>query len=375
MPSLPDFKLETYFSKWEFNVKYNMCASDMESIPMQELLSMATDEDKKAWQNLHLGYTETYGLPKLRQAIANTYNSLKSNHILTFAGAEEGIYIAMKCILNNKDHAIVINPNYQSSETLPDSICDISGVSLDPKNDWNLDINEIESAIKSNTKLISINFPNNPTGKLISRKKLNDLIILAKKNDIYIFSDEIYRLMERDESKRLPQISDIYEKGLSLNAMSKSYGMPGSRIGWIASKDENLLSKMERMKHYLSICNSAPSEVLSLIALNQKEKILERTRRILKDNLKLLNNFFSDNSHLFQWKEPDGGCIGYPKYLGDDGVESFTKNLIKQEGVLLLPSSIYKSNFGPSTENHFRISYGRINMPKALDRLKRFIEK
>ena len=148
----------------------------------------------------------------------------------------------MKSILNNKDHAIVINPNYQSSETLPDSICEISGVSLDPKNDWNLDMNEIENAIKSNTKLISINFPNNPTGKLISRKELNDLIILAKKNDTYIFSDEIYRLMERDESKRLPQLSDIYEKGLSLNAMSKSYGMPGARIGWIASKDENLLS-------------------------------------------------------------------------------------------------------------------------------------
>ena len=95
----------------------------------------------------------------------------------------------MKSILNNKDHAIVINPNYQSSETLPDSICEISGVSLDPKNDWNLDMNEIENAIKSNTKLISINFPNNPTGKLISRKELNDLIILAKKNATYNFSD------------------------------------------------------------------------------------------------------------------------------------------------------------------------------------------
>ena len=152
MPSLPDFKLETYFSKWEFNVKFNMCASDTEAITMQELLDMASDEDKKAWQNLNLGYTETYGLPKLREAIANTYNSLESKHILTFAGAEEGIYVAMKCILNDKDHAIVITPNYQSSETLPDSICEKTGVSLDPKNNSNHDINEIESAIKSNTK-------------------------------------------------------------------------------------------------------------------------------------------------------------------------------------------------------------------------------
>ena len=128
--------------------------------------------------------------------------------------------------------------------------------------------------------------------RLISFFNLNLLfILLLQKNDIYIFSDEIYRLMERDESKRLPQLSDIYEKGLSLNAMSKSYGMPGARIGWIASKDENLLSKMERMKHYLSICNSAPSEILSLIALNQKDRILKRTRKILRDNLELLNDF------------------------------------------------------------------------------------
>ena len=125
-------------------------------------------------------------------------------------------------------------------------------------------------AIKQNTRLIAINFPHNPTGKLISKEKLNTLIEISRKHGIYLFSDEVYRLMERKEEIRLPQIADIYEKGLSLNVMSKAYGLPGLRIGWIASKDIELLDKMERMKHYLSICNSSPSELLSIIALKFK---------------------------------------------------------------------------------------------------------
>ena len=375
MSILPDFKLETFFSRWEFNVKYNMCASDMESFSMQKLIEMASQEDKKKWNNLNLGYTETYGSQELREAIAQTYDSLQSKNILTFAGAEEGIYVSMKSILKEQDHAIVITPNYQSSETIPESICDITGVSLDSKNNWHLNLNHIEKSIKSNTKLIAINFPNNPTGKLISSSKLHDLINVAKKREIYIFSDEIYRLMERDESKRLPQISDIYEKGISLNAMSKGYGMPGLRIGWIASKNEDLLKKMERIKHYLSICNSAPSEILALIALHQKEEILSRNRSILEKNLKLLNVFFAKYKETFEWNEPDGGCIGYPKYLGKDGIGNFCKKLIKEEGVLLLPSSVYKTDFGASTNNHFRIGYGRANMPKALGRVENFLNK
>ena len=180
----------------------------------------------------------------------------------------------MKCILNISDHAIVITPNYQSAETLPNSICEVTAIALDPNNNWNLDITKIKDSIKSNTRLISINFPHNPTGKIISKDELNQIVSIARENGIYLFSDEIYRLMERDKSKRLDQISDIYEKGLSLNGMSKSYGMPGIRIGWISTKDHKLLDKMEKLKHYLSICNSAPSEILTTIALNSRNKIL-----------------------------------------------------------------------------------------------------
>ena len=169
MSGLPDFKLETYFSRWEFNIKYNLCASDTEAVSLRELLSLSNNEDKKIWEDLRFGYTETYGSMKLREAIASTYDNSSHNDIITFAGAEEGLYVAMKCILNISDHAIVITPNYQSAETLPNSICEVTAIALDPNNNWNLDITKIKDSIQSNTRLISINFPHNPTGKLYQK--------------------------------------------------------------------------------------------------------------------------------------------------------------------------------------------------------------
>jgi aspartate/methionine/tyrosine aminotransferase len=366
MPVLPDFKLETFFSKWEFNAKYHMCASDMESMTLQDLLNLGTEQDKEDWNQLNFKYIETCGSPKLRSAVANSYSKLSSENILAFAGAEEGLYVAMHCILKKDDHAIIITPNYQSSETIPASICDVSGIGLEANNNWNLDVQKIKDAIRPNTRLISINFPHNPTGKVISKQTLNDLIDIVRQRGIYLFSDEVYRLMERNNNIRLPQVADLYEKGLSLNVMSKSYGLPGLRIGWIASQDLNLLHQMEKMKHYLSICNSSPSEFLAVIALQASADILSRNHKIIDDNLKLLNPFFAQNRDLFEWNEPDGGCIGYPKYLGSEGVMAFCERLIKEHGIMLLPGSIYDSANGPSPSNHFRIGYGRKAMKEGL---------
>lgn len=366
MPVLPDFKLETFFSKWEFNAKYHMCASDMESMTLQDLLNLGTEQDKEDWNQLNFKYIETCGSPKLRSAVANSYSKLSSENILAFAGAEEGLYVAMHCILKKDDHAIIITPNYQSSETIPASICDVSGIGLEANNNWNLDVQKIKDAIRPNTRLISINFPHNPTGKVISKQTLNDLIDIVRQRGIYLFSDEVYRLMERNNNIRLPQVADLYEKGLSLNVMSKSYGLPGLRIGWIASQDLDLLHQMEKMKHYLSICNSSPSEFLAVIALQASADILSRNHKIIDDNLKLLNPFFAQNRDLFEWNEPDGGCIGYPKYLGSEGVMAFCERLIKEHGIMLLPGSIYDSANGPSPSNHFRIGYGRKAMKEGL---------
>jgi aspartate/methionine/tyrosine aminotransferase len=372
---LPDFRLETFFSRWEFTARYHMCASDIESMSVQELLALANDKDRETWDSLRLGYTETFGAPALREAIAATYANIAPAELLTFAGAEEGIFAAMHCILRRDDHAIVITPNYQSAETIPGAICEVTGIALDEENNWALDPDLIRKSIRSNTRLISINFPHNPTGKIISRQCFDELIDIARQSGVYIFSDEVYRLIERDERVRLPPIADCYERGLSLNVMSKSYGLPGLRIGWIATKDKELLGKMERAKHYLSICNSAPSEVLALIALHASDRILARSRDLVAGNLELLNTFFSEYADLFDWTVPDGGCIGYPRYLGADGVENFCEQLVKTSGVLLLPASIYRSALGATPEDRFRIGYGRATTMEGLTRMREFVSR
>jgi aspartate/methionine/tyrosine aminotransferase len=370
---LPDFRLETYFSRWEFNARFNLCASDMESMSVRELHGLTGDDSPGSLDELHLGYTETFGAPELRAAIATTYDNIGDENVLTFAGAEEGIFVAMQVLLSACDHAIVVTPNYQAAETVPNSICEVTGVALEANNNWNLDLAKVESALRTNTKLISINFPHNPTGKVINPDVLEDLISLARDRNIYLFSDEVYRLLERDETRRLPQVADRYERGLSLNVMSKAYGLPGLRIGWISTRDSALLKRMEHAKHYLSICNSGPSEVLAVIALRARELILSRNRAIIQENLKLLDDFFADFPDLFEWTVPDGGCIGFPRYLGEDGVEPFCQALVEEAGVLLLPASIYRSDLTPTPGDRFRIGYGRSNMAEALMALRQFI--
>ncbi len=372
---LPDFRLETYFSRWEFSARYHMCASDMESMAVSELLELADDDGRKMWEELRLGYTETYGGPALREAIAATYENIEPNDVLVFAGAEEGIFAAMQVLLSADDHAIVVTPNYQAAETVPASICEVTGIPLDPDNDWNLDVGRLEDAIRSNTRVISFNFPHNPTGKVAHRDDFDAIIRLAAERGIYVFSDEVYRLIERHDDIRLPQAADRYERALSLNVMSKAYGLPGLRIGWIATKDRELLAAMERAKHYLSICNSAPSEVLSVIALRAREQILGRNRQLVHDNLDILNAFFADHADLFDWQVPDGGCIGYPRYKGGDGVESFCQRLVEESGVLLLPASVYQSALNDTPSDRFRIGYGRANMAEGLDVMREHIHK
>lgn len=370
---LPDFRLETYFSRWEFNARYHMCASDMESMSVQELIGLADDDDRRSWDELRLGYTETFGAPELRTAIAATYEHVNESEVLTFAGAEEGIFAAMQVLLTADDHAIVITPNYQAAETVPGSICEVSGVALAADDNWHLDLDRIRNALRENTKVISINFPHNPTGKVIEHMVFDGLIDIARERGIYIFSDEVYRLLERNDEIRLPQIADVYERGLSLNVMSKAYGLPGLRIGWITTQDKDVLSKMERAKHYLSICNSAPSEILAQIALKSREEILQRNRGLIAENLGLLGDFFADHQDLFDWHVPDGGCIAYPRYGGPDGVESFCKNLVEKAGVLLLPASVYQSALTPVPTDRFRIGYGRANTAEGLEAMRNFL--
>lgn len=368
--SMNVFKLEEYLAKYEFSAKYLLCCSDAESFDISEILSMADGEEKRLWDNLRLSYTEVQGLPILRDTVTQgLYQGLKQENILMFAGAEEGIFCALHTLIEAGDHVIILTPCYQSLLEIPKlKGAEITEIQLKEENDWRIDLNAVQNAIKSTTKCIVINFPHNPTGQVIEEQELRSLIRLCESRGIWLFSDEVYRLLGAPNEPWASPAACLYDKALSLGVMSKAFGMAGLRIGWIACQNNAMLKKIEQMKHYTSICNSAPSEVLTLIALRNKDAILERNNKIVADNLRLLDQFLIEYRHLFEWVRPQGGCVGFVKYKGQGSTPAFCERLVSKQNVLLMPASIYDYD-----SNHFRIGFGRKNMAECLEQLKEFL--
>ena len=364
------FKLEDYLGKYEFSAKYLLCCSDAESFLMSEILAMSRPQNEGgSWENLRLSYTETEGLPLLRKIVAQTlYRGLSADNILMFSGAEEGIFCALYSLIEVGDHVIVLTPCYQSLLEIPKlKTADVTEIQLKEEDEWRIDLNIIQDAIKNNTKIIVINFPHNPTGQVIEQEELEALVDLCKSKGIWLFSDEVYRLLGKPKKPWASPAVQTYDKALSLGVMSKAFGMAGLRIGWIACQDKDMLKKIKHMKYYTSICNSAPAEILSLIALHNKDKILLRNNQIVEENLKWLDKFFIGYADLFEWIRPQGGCVGFVKYKSTEHIDSFCDRLVREKSVLLLPGSVYSYD-----GNYFRIGFGRKNMPECLEELKKF---
>lgn len=365
---LPRFRLEDYLAQYEFKAPYLFCCSDAESWTQKEILDLADAEMQEAWGNLNLGYTEVPGHPLLREAIARLYPGLTAENILCFGGAEEGIFCSANVLCRAGDHAIVFTPCYQSLQDLPLSLgAEVTGIELKEKDRWLPDLDALKSAIRPNTRALLINFPHNPTGAMLPAAIEQEILNLADQHGFNIFSDEVYRLLGGGGTSWRPPLATQSPNAISLGVVSKAYGLPGLRIGWIACQDTRLLKEIEYVKYYTSICCSAPSELLSTIALRSGEKLLERNNALVNSNLKLLDHFFEKHTQHFSWVRPQGGCVGFVHYKGKTPVDTLAQELIQQQGVLIVPGSIFSA-----PGNDFRIGFGRKNMPEVLARFEAF---
>lgn len=365
---IPDFKLERYFARWEFSAPYLLCSSDIEGWRMQDLLALADPDARACWEGLTLGYTESAGLPALREAIAELYPGLDAGDVLTFAGAQEAIFVLMNALLGPGDHALVTWPGYQSlHEVARAAGAEVTLLRLREEDGWRLDLDAVRRAMQPNTRLLVINFPHNPTGAQLDRADFDALCELAEERGVFLFSDEVYRFLEYDARDRLPTAAERIARGVSLGVMSKAFGLAGLRVGWIACRDAELRRRCAAFKDYTTICNSAPSEVLSLIALRARDQVLARSRALVARNLALLDDFFARHAARFRWVRPRAGSVAFPRLLGEAPVADFARALVEREGVLLLPGGVYDF-----PGNHFRLGLGRENLPEALGRLTRF---
>lgn len=364
------FELERYFAKYEFAVKHLLSSSDCDGLAVKDLLAMADPETKSMWDDLKLGYTESSGLPLLREEISKLYNGISKDDVLLFV-PEEGIFTAMNCILDKGDHIICAYPGYQSLYEIAESLgCEVTKWQPDETNGWKFDPTFLETNIKSNTKLIIVNFPHNPTGSMPTNENFQKIIDIAKKNNVYIFSDEMYRFLELDSNDRLPAAVEVYDKAISLFGMSKTFGLAGVRIGWIITKDKKLYEEMATFKDYTTICSNAPGEILSLMALRSKDAIISNHLKRINKNLVLLDNFFKKYDALFSWVRPKAGTICFPKILFNQSSFDFCERVVKEAGIMILPSTVYGYD-----NKHFRIGFGRKNMPEALAKFEEYISK
>ncbi|MGA3057094.1 MAG: aminotransferase class I/II-fold pyridoxal phosphate-dependent enzyme [Candidatus Limnocylindrales bacterium] len=365
---LQDFALERFFARWEFSAELLLCASDVEGWPMRDLLHLADEDGLRRWRELRLGYTESSGDPALRMEIAGLYEHLTADDVLVFAGAEEADFALHNVLLGPGDHTIVVRPAYQSlAEVARAAGAEVSRVELRPENGWRLDVSEVRAALRPNTRLIVVNEPHNPTGSLSDRMTFDRLVELAAESGARLIVDEVYRFLELDPADLLPAGADALETGVSIGVMSKSFGLAGLRIGWVATRDRALLARLAAFKDYTTICGSAPSEVLALIALRARDRVLARNRAIVAANLPLLDAFFERWAGTFEWVRPRGGSIGFPRLLADVPIDRFAEDLVRETGVLLLPGTVFAD-----TGNRFRIGFGRTNLPAAVERLEAY---
>ena len=360
---LHDFQVERYFAKYEFSAKYLLSSSDCDGFSLKYVLDLASDSEQEQWDSLKLGYTETRGSEPLRQAIQQHYQHVQLDEILVSSPGEAN-FIFMNVLLNAGDHVICMSPMYQSLyQVAKDLGCDLSfWQPTIAQNQWYYDPADLKKLLRPNTRLIVLNFPHNPTGFSPEFNDYQEIISIARQAGITVFSDEMYRFLEHSNRAALPAACDLYENAVSLWGTAKTFGLAGLRLGWLCSKNKVLLKKIESFKDYLSICNSATSEILATIALNNLDQFVAPNLAKIRSNLQLFEQFHQRNQDFFDFPKPQSGSTAFIQLKIKEPAMDFAEKLVQAKGIMLLPSETFE--YGNA---HVRIGFGRANMPEILE--------
>jgi len=376
------FQTERFFAIHEFTAPYLLCASDCESLTVDELMQLAG----ASWESLgrlQLSYTETQGAPALRERIAAMYTNANPDQVIYLSAPEEGIFLTMHALLEPGDEVVVLSPCYDSLANVAEYLgCRVvrwplvpahamlaAGAGAGNPGGWRLDLGALDGLITPRTRLVVVNFPHNPTGYLPSHGENQALVEIVARAGAWLFSDEMYRGLEHDPAARLPSGCDLYERAITLGGLSKSYGLPGLRAGWLVMQDPTMRNRILGWKDYTTICASAPGEVLAQIALDASDELAARSLRIILDNLALAESFFARWQAVFRWNQPQAGSVALVGLSGRSA-RAFCDQLVAEQGVLLLPST--GLGFG---DGHVRFGFGRLSFPIALEQLDHFLAR
>ncbi len=365
------FATEHFFAQYEFSTPYQLCNSDCETLSVEELLKLA-DVPMQEFGRLSLGYTESLGNPDLREMIAETYSQANTDAVVMLATPVEGIYLVARAALDPGDEVIVMSPAYDALINTFEHVVGSANVKkweiLPDEAQWLLDIDRLKQLITPRTKMLVVNFPHNPTGFLPSRLQLEELGRIVDENDLILFCDEMYFGLVHSGTAPIPSASEITRRAVVLSGLSKTYGLPGLRTGWLVIHDKELRENIINWKFYTSICAPAPSEFLAMAAWKVRDQLRERSISLVEQNIHLAAAFFKRWQDLFTWRRPMAGSVALVG-VQVPSVTDYAARLAEEVGVLILPAVSLGSD-----DHHMRMGFGRNAFGEALERFEAYLK-
>lgn len=338
------FKVEEWMNEYEDKAKYNIAETCVYSISLSELFEIIDEDITEFWErfsNRRLTYGDIVGKPNFLNGVTRLYKNIKPENIIPTHGGAGANSLVISTIVEPGDHVISVIPTYQQLYSIPESLgADVSLLKLKKDDGYLPDLDTLRTMIKENTKLICINNPNNPTGALMSSEMLMEIVEIARSVDAYILCDEVYRHLNQEDIY-IESIADLYEKGIGVSSMSKVFSLAGIRTGWIATRDDDLRTALLTHRDYNLISCGLFDEEVAAIALNNKDKILARNRKMIIENLAILDKWVKGEKHI-SYRKPSAGTITLLHYDIEIDSVSFCKDLLEKTGVLLTPGDCFE---------------------------------
>ena len=338
------FAVEEWMNAWEVGAKYNIAETCVDSISMNELFEL-TGEDKTEFLNRlcarRLSYGDIEGLPEFRKGVCGLYKTLNIENIVPTHGASGANHHVFYSLISPGDRVVSIMPTYQQLYSIPESYgADVQILHLSKENNYLPDLEKLRRLVTPETKMICINNPNNPTGALMSEQLLREIVEIARSADAWILCDEVYRHLSQEDGW-CPSIVDLYEKGISVSSMSKVFSLAGLRLGWIATHDMSVVKSCLSHRDYNLVSCGVFDEMLAAAALKHSDKLLERSRKIVRENLQILDNWVSSEPHV-SYVKPKAGTTALVYYDLDIPSYEFCEEMYKKTGAFVTPGDCFE---------------------------------
>lgn len=348
---IPCFGVEEWLNVWENDAVYDIAGSSIASFTLEEIIAAGGKTKEEFFQGLmkrKMNYGWIEGSPEFKEEVSKLYKNVPPEQILQTNGATGANFLALYALIEPGDHVISLHPTYQQLYDIPRSMgAEVEFWEIKEENNWLPDLEELRAMVRPDTKMICINNANNPTGTVMEADFLKELVEIAREHGIYILADEVYKPLE--DGLTIPAIVDLYEKGISTNSLSKTYSVPGVRVGWVAANAE-VTDIFRKYRDYTMICDGVFDDYLATYTLANKEAVLRRNQKLVEENLAIVKEWVA--------KEPRVSLV-FPRHVSTSfikldipmEIEEFCIKLLKDKGVLLVPGSRF------DVPGHARLGY------------------